>query len=151
MLPWNIWPRQNSHFFTGNIFLHLFSKLKVHFWNKGIFAHGILKLLYSYEGISGCRNFLHTLNGVNLLHSHRPLNRTLGKVPNRLLIITFDQFFSALTPLDFTVPSDAIDHSPFLKNMLSLDLRDITSAFFSNFSDHSFTIPLLSPLPLTVL
>ena len=74
---------------------------------------------------------------------------TLGNVPNNLLIIAFSHLFSALTLLDFLMPFDTIDPSPCLKNQLSLDLRDRTSAIFSNFTV-SFALSSDSDHPLII-
>lgn len=74
---------------------------------------------------------------------------TLGNVPSNLLITAFNHLFSALTLLDFIMPFDTIDPSPCLKNQLSLDLRDRTSAIFSNFTV-SFALSSGSEHPLII-
>lgn len=76
---------------------------------------------------------------------------TLGNVPNNLLITAFNNFFSALSLLGFILTFDTIDHTPYLQDLLSLDLRDIISAIFYSFNDHFFTGPFASLLPLKIL
>lgn len=62
--------RQNHPFSTGNIFPHLFAKLKVHFWNKHfICSWNSASFTQLQWNVLGYRNLLQVLNGVSLLPS----------------------------------------------------------------------------------